>query len=302
MKLGEERKMLSLTLKKRKLSLALFLKDGFSDKKLKGNYEIKLQGSNISYKLSYVEKLKDYYVEYEGTRRPPVKHRTGHLLFMNLPEEEYTLTVEGNYYSKIESGVNTGTLGQKLPVFELKLNPSMIKGTITDKTGVPIEGAEIKVKERNETATTDKEGVFHLYFKDIVNSEDVILQVTMKGFQTEETRTVVREGETIDAAIILKLKEEFNNTLINGYVIDTSGSYINGATVSIAENTEVKKVQTDNEGGFTLDLTGTEISTATLRVEKTQFKTYMSENIAVIEGEKINVPSIILERKSRHRE
>jgi len=185
-------------LEKRKasLSVAVLPKDDFSPGgEIKGEFRIRLKGNG----------------------RHPLKHRTGCFLFLDLPEGEYTITTESKFYIETDIAVDTGKLDHGMPVVEMTLKPNpdypfptgatLIKGTVTDTEGVPLAGAVLKVRKRDESTVTDKNGAFVLYFKDIEDGKlKVRLYITKEGFRKKRRTYTVEEGETVEVSIRLKSK------------------------------------------------------------------------------------------------
>ncbi len=182
--------------RKTRLSMAILPRDDFSPEEgIKGDYEIRLKGNG----------------------RHPLKHRTGYFLFLDLPEGKHTIITESRFYITTGIEIDTNELNPKMPVTEMTLKPNsdypfppeatLIKGTITDPEGNPVSNARVRVKKRDESTTTDKNGSFVLYFKGIQGDKlKVKLFIEKEGFKKKRRTYTINKGKTKEVSITLKPK------------------------------------------------------------------------------------------------
>lgn len=91
-----------------------------------------------------------------------------------------------------------------------------ISGSITDKSGQPIPGVNVVLKDTYDGATTDPEGAYKLVTDE---TGEQVLVFSFIGYRTEE-QAVILQGQSIELSV--KLKD--NITSLNDVVI-TAGSF-----------------------------------------------------------------------------
>lgn len=158
-----------------KLSLAVYLIDSYTGRRISGDAEVSLKGLNIK----------------------PVRNPSGYYLFLNIPEGVYTLQVTGGeyYFDEEKDEVRLSDLDRKDPVILITLTPTpaypfslsatLIRGCVRDNHGRGIPYANVKIKGRNIRTTTAENGEFVIYFEglkkdDVVTTEGKKL-VKIKG-------------------------------------------------------------------------------------------------------------------------
>ncbi len=98
------------------------------------------------------------------------------------------------------------------PVVQLeKLVDHSIRGTVTDATGSPLQGATVKLKNSNEVTITDVAGKFSLT---VPEKSDAVLQVSFVGFETIE----VTIGNRTEFSLVLhNSTSTLNEVVVTGY-------------------------------------------------------------------------------------
>lgn len=87
----------------------------------------------IQTKLAVAVLLKDHSTPDKNTigptflkaelKTPPVEHRSGYYLLLNVPPEICKITAGGRYYQETQLNVNPATLNPQLPVIDMVLTP-----------------------------------------------------------------------------------------------------------------------------------------------------------------------------------
>ena len=95
------------------------------------------------------------------------------------------------------------------PLFVFSQN-SLINGIVKDSTGKPIEGVTVKVKNRNISVVSDKDGLFKVK----VNEENVILSFSHVGFASKETRAT--SSATLNISMV-EIASNLNEIVVIGY-------------------------------------------------------------------------------------
>jgi hypothetical protein len=185
-----------------KLSFAVFLLDDYSRGKPVGGVDVSLKGR----KEEAVKNLSSYY------------------LFLDLPEETYTVQVRSEYYFDEETSVSPHTLDRKNPVVDitLKQKPSypfppgvtLIRGMVYDSEGNALPGADVWVEGKDIESETTEKGEFVLCFRPLTEDEiiiedgkrfvkgngDKIIHLNVEGV-TEPIELEVEEGKTTTVII-----------------------------------------------------------------------------------------------------
>jgi hypothetical protein len=153
--------------RKTKLSFAVSLVDEYTNEKPIGGMEVSLK----------------------ETSKRAVKNPGSYYLFLDLPDDSYTVQVRSEYYFDEDLDINTAGRDPKNPVMlTLKPKPSylfppgatLIRGVVYDVYGTPISGAKAKVRGRDVENKTTEEGEFVLYFRAL--TEDEIIKEGSKRF------------------------------------------------------------------------------------------------------------------------
>jgi hypothetical protein len=139
-----------------KLSLAVSLLDDYSRGKPIGRVDVSLKGR----KEKTVKNLSSYY------------------LFLDLPDDTYTIRVRSDYYFDEELDIDLA--GFKEPTaINLKPKPSypfsqgatLIRGNVYDSAGKAVSDAKVKVKGKDVENKTTERGEFVLYFEPLTEDE-----------------------------------------------------------------------------------------------------------------------------------
>ncbi|NQE46209.1 hypothetical protein C5S31_09340 [ANME-1 cluster archaeon GoMg2] len=150
-----------------KLSFAVLLVDDFSNREPICRVEVSLN----------------------GRKEKPVKNLSSYYIFLDLPDDTYTVQVRSDYYFNEELDI-TAELDAKDPVVNITLKPkpsypfppgaTLIRGKVYDSGGKAVSSAKVRVKEKGVENKTTEKGEFVLYFGPLI--EDEIIEVDGKRF------------------------------------------------------------------------------------------------------------------------
>jgi len=150
---------------------------------------------NFGSKLSLAVNLIDDYmgevvgevgVSLKGLPMNPVRNPSGYYLFLNLPENKYSVQVKGGefYFDTGKENVNLTDLDKRNPVINITLYPTpsypfphtatLVMGRVQDSAGKGIPDAVLKVGESDIQSRTTGKGDFVIYFKDL-KKDDVTM-------------------------------------------------------------------------------------------------------------------------------
>lgn len=187
------------------LAFAVFLLDDYSKGKPIGRVEVSL----------------------ENRKEKPIKNLSSYYLFLDLPDDTYTIQVMSDYYFDEGSGsINPAELDPKNPVVNITLKPkpsypfppgaTLIKGMVYDSTGKAVSGAKVGVMGRDVESRTTEKGEFVLYFRPLTEDEiikeggkrlvkgngDKIIHLEVEYDEVIETAELeVEEGKTTSVII-----------------------------------------------------------------------------------------------------
>ena len=150
-----------------KLAFAVLLVDDFSNREPIGGIDVSLK----------------------DRKEKPVKNISSYYLFLDLPDDSYTVQVRSDYYFDEELDT-TAELDAKNPVVNITLKPkpsypfppgaTLIRGKVYASGGEAVSGAKVRVKEKGVENKTTEKGEFVLYFGPLI--EDEIIEVDGKRF------------------------------------------------------------------------------------------------------------------------
>ena len=150
-----------------KLAFAVLLVDDFSNREPIGGVDVSLK----------------------DRKEKPVKNLSSYYLFLDLPDDSYTVQVRSDYYFDEELDT-TAELDAKNPVVNITLKPkpsypfppgaTLIRGKVYASGGEAVSGAKVRVKEKGVENKTTEKGEFVLYFGPLI--EDEIIEVDGKRF------------------------------------------------------------------------------------------------------------------------
>lgn len=155
-------------------------------------------------------------VEIKEIDRRALKNSSGYYFFTGLETGKYNVSINPELYFPEEIIVDMSTFSDpKNPVIEvngkpevaLKPNPrypfpvssTLVRGRIESGSGKPVASLKVGVKGKSIENITDKRGEFVLYFKDIVKTENIVLEI---NGETEHPIEVI-EGKTVSAKKIV---------------------------------------------------------------------------------------------------
>ena len=138
------------------LSMAVWLKDDYTEKPPIGSVEVLLVGQE----------------------KKSVKNPGGYYLFLDLPNGEYQVRVESEHYFAVNTTVN---LPGPDPVIEITLIPrpsypflygtTLIRGVFLDADGNPVSDANMEVIDKDISTITTQKGEFVVYFKGLTDGD-----------------------------------------------------------------------------------------------------------------------------------
>ncbi len=173
------------------LSLAVWLTDEYTKEKPVGRVKVTLK---------------------EGERKA-FKNLSGYYCFTDVPDGDYHLRIESEFYFPIEKPVDVPFLDPanpdpKNPVDEIELKPhpgypfpenaTLVRGVVSN-TG-PVVKADVKVVGKPIETITDEKGEFVLFCKGI-KQENVTIEIS-KGGNTRVVPTTIEEGKTVSTKTI----------------------------------------------------------------------------------------------------
>lgn len=190
----------------RKLSLAVYLVDEYSNKGIIDDLEVSLKDQNMD----------------------PVRTIGGYYIFFDLPDSSYTVQARGgtHYFDEAMAEVQLADLDARNPVVSITLKPTpsypfppsstLMRGSLWDPHGRGMPEAEIKVKERDIRTKTTGTGEFVIYFRGpgkddvttidekklvIINGKNPILEITHPDYRKKTESVVVEEGKITSLSI-----------------------------------------------------------------------------------------------------
>jgi hypothetical protein len=177
-----------------KLSLAIFFIDDYTKEEPVGSLNISL-------------KDRDY---------KAVKNPSGYYLFLDLPDQVYTIQVESDFYFAESMYVQLSSLTQNNPTKEIVLKPkpaypfpngaTLVRGMVLDQTENPIPNATVEIKEKNLKTLTSEKGEYVIYFPDL-KANDIIKEKGKRFVKTQNGKSIRVEatipndsnGKTLDS-------------------------------------------------------------------------------------------------------
>lgn len=165
-----------------RLSLAVRLKDDYTEEKPAGHIKVADIEENIK----------------------AVKNRSGYYIFTDMAGGNHKISIISGIYFSQELTVNTSLLNPKDPVIDIILKPvpcypfpsnaTLIRGVISNPDPNMINKLKIKAIEPKLETTTDENGEFVLYFKNMKNKK--ITVEIMKNNLSKSVNTNLEEGKT----------------------------------------------------------------------------------------------------------
>ncbi|MDE5869761.1 MAG: carboxypeptidase-like regulatory domain-containing protein, partial [Muribaculaceae bacterium] len=182
-------------------------------------------------------------------------------------------------------GVPVFKLGDYVPVAE-------VNGTVTDKSSdEAIEGVEVTVSYDTDkyTATTDAEGKYVLYVRNVEFNEDYILTVEY-GDYNEESEIVSFTEETMEQTFNFALVQEGE---ISGVITDSeTNDPVEGATVTLLKGEEVVETTTsDASGAYIFTMEEAVYGEFTVKVEAADYPVAMTQTVT-LSAEKAKVTDL----------
>jgi len=147
----------------KKLSLAINLIDDYTSSGVVNNLDVLIKDHNVK----------------------PIRNPSGYYLFLDLPDDKYTVEIKGGeyYFNEDKEAVRPDNLDELNPVIDITLKPApsyhfpsnatLIRGHLVDMEGGGIPGAVLKIKGFDAKTRTNDKGEFVIYFKGL-KKNDVI--------------------------------------------------------------------------------------------------------------------------------
>lgn len=170
-----------------RLSLAVWLIDDYTKKELIGSVKVMTKEGDIM----------------------AIKNLSGYYCFNDLPDGNYNLNVESDFYFPEVKTVDIPQPDPKNPVVEITLKPkpaypfpdhaTLVRGMVVG-AGEPVVNAEVKVVNKAIENVTDEKGEFVLYFERI-KEENITIKIK-KDASTKSVNTTVKEGKAVSLGVI----------------------------------------------------------------------------------------------------
>lgn len=132
-----------------------------------------------------------------------VQNLSGYYTVNDLIAGIHAVHIDADRYFPVDMHVDTGALDPKNPVVEVVLMPrsfypfpanaTLVRGIVANE--VPVPDALISVLGKTTVATTDEQGEFVLFFKNI-KKEDITIEIRKDG-NLKTVSTTIEEGKTV---------------------------------------------------------------------------------------------------------
>ena len=160
-----------------RLSLAVALIDGYTGKQPIGYVKIFIKDQNLK----------------------AFKNRSGYYLFFNLPDGEYTVRSDSEYYFDEETPVKSSDLDPLNPVVSIRLEPkpsypfpsgaTLIRGMVQNSNRNPASEAKVEIAGKEVSNRTTVKGEFVLYFN-ALTEDDIIVEDTKRFVKGNGDKTI----------------------------------------------------------------------------------------------------------------
>ena len=129
-----------------------------------------------------------------------------------------------------------------------------LTGTVTDILGVSLQNVKIYTEPSTQTVTTDQTGKFEITG---INAGFYTVFAEQNGFLTENTNTIVRQNETTQLNITLRILMSISGKVVD----DSTGEAVSGVAVTIQQFSNSVYTATDGSYRFENIPAGTNIIT-----------------------------------------
>ncbi len=190
----------------RRLSLAVYLIDDYTSRKIVGNLDVSIKDHNIK----------------------PIRNPGGYYLFFDLPDDNYTVQVKGGeyYFDEEREAVRQDDLDELNPVVDIVLKPAppyhfpsnatLIRGHLEDSGGEGIPGAVLRIKGRDNLTGTNDKGEFVIYLKGLkqndvvtvnrkmlvkIDGKNPVLEIKHRDYKNLTKTVEIVEGTTTSLSI-----------------------------------------------------------------------------------------------------
>lgn len=187
-------------------------------------------------------------VRLAGVNQEAFVHPDGYVLFLDLPDGDYSVIIESNDYYLTEpvtfnpataSPIDTAiplVLGPR-PAYPFADDATLLRGTILSQFGQPVAGVRAEVTNgpfENQFAISDASGRLVFSFDLTQNSRAINLRLTRDSFQNKTVSTTILLGETVEFNSEIIGVTGANIAVVTGSVVDAGGFPISQAQVNLA--------------------------------------------------------------------
>jgi len=158
----------------------------------------------------------------KDSRINPIKNLSNFFVYTQLPEDEFTIIVETQYYNHEEITLTPGAVAQldpTDPVIEVKLEPlpsypfpsnaTLIRGMVVDKENNAVPRAEVEIDGKEGEMHTTHRGEFVLFFN-ALTEDDIKMDGNKKVVTVKGKRKInlnVRHGKRKGSATLTDITE-----------------------------------------------------------------------------------------------
>ncbi len=156
-------------------------------------------------------------VETLGFRKPVIMNPLGYFLFLDIPEGNSTVKIQGHYYTetslaitctqgKIKAGAQS--INPNMPLMDLPLSPkalypfpagmTIVKGKVVNAQNDPVIGTTVSVNGRTENGITEADGGFYISFPTMTSDTSITLTIPNAAPLT----LTAKKGSTVEAGTI----------------------------------------------------------------------------------------------------
>jgi hypothetical protein len=160
------------------------------------------------------------------TGREATENLSKYQVFVDLSDTDYTLTVENKYYFERQVNVSIPGLDPRNPVVAVMMKPNslypfpaaatLIRGSITDAAGTPIENAAVSVAGSSVSNASESDGRFVLYFGPLTE-DDIVASGTHRFVKVGGTTALevrVQHPTYADAIVTIGTVDEGSTKLL----------------------------------------------------------------------------------------
>ncbi len=187
-----------------------------------------------------------------GLTAAAITDSEGRCSFHNVPFGSYALAVSRAGYNPVQSSDHYLSEGFLSGGARIVLNDySFINGSVTDASGVPLEGVAIRCPNPYSTTWTNSSGEYSIQVPAGTN----LLTIRESGYARQDLEVSVDPGTSVTRNILL---EPTDLAYLHGWILDSAGKPLAGMTVDVLNADSIVVGQslslTDSEGYFELEV------------------------------------------------